>query len=307
MRIYLIRHGQTTGDLEDRYGGDYEDHLTEEGKKQSQKLANKLKNKDIEVIFHSPRIRAVETAKIVSEKLNIKLIKVQDLRERNAYGILTGMVKSQAKKKYPQEVEKLQKDKLYHDVKNSEDYNSFKKRVINIFKEITNKEYKIIAIISHGGPISCIVREVLKLGEFKKLGDCTILEIEKESNFKLISLDGAELENKSYDIVIKKSKIGQFDNGKGVFANRNFKNGEVVIKYNLKPLTKKEFENLSENEKEFTHTHYGTIYLYPKPERYVNHSSHPNTIQDLKKKWDIAKRDIKKGEEITTDAKKDDI
>jgi len=49
MRIYLIRHGQTTGDLGDRYGGDYEDHLTEEGKKQSQKLANKLKNKNIEI------------------------------------------------------------------------------------------------------------------------------------------------------------------------------------------------------------------------------------------------------------------
>ena len=39
------------------------------------------------------------------------------------------------------------------------------------------------------------------------------------------------------DIVIKKSKIGQFD--KGVFANRDFKKGEIVIKYNLKLLTKK--------------------------------------------------------------------
>ena len=109
------------------------------------------------------------------------------------------------------------------------------------------------------------------------------------------------------DVVIKKSKIGQFPNGKGVFANRNFKKGEVVIKYNLKPLTKKEFENLPESEKEFTHMHRGVIHLYSVPERYVNHTSNPNTIQDLKKKCDVAKRDIKKGEEITTDATKDDI
>lgn len=109
------------------------------------------------------------------------------------------------------------------------------------------------------------------------------------------------------DVVIKKSKIGQFPNGKGVFANRDFKKGEVVIKYNLKPLTKEEFENLSESEKEFTHKHLGIIQLYSVPERYVNHTSNPNTIQDLKNKCDVAKRDIKKGEEITTDASKDEI
>ena len=109
------------------------------------------------------------------------------------------------------------------------------------------------------------------------------------------------------DVVIKKSKIGQFPNGKGVFANRDFKKGEVVIKYNLKPLTGEEFEDLPESEKEFTHKHLGVIYLYSVPERYVNHTSNPNTIQYLRKKCDVAKRNIKKGKEITTDATKDEI
>lgn len=107
------------------------------------------------------------------------------------------------------------------------------------------------------------------------------------------------------DIVIKKSKIGQFD--KGVFANRDFKKGEVVIKYNLKPLTKQEFQKLPDSEKRFTHRHRGGIYLYPSPARYVNHSTNPNTIQNLKGRYDIARRKIRKGEEITTDATKDDV
>lgn len=55
------------------------------------------------------------------------------------------------------------------------------------------------------------------------------------------------------DIIIKKSKIGQFD--KGVFANKDFKKGEIVIKYHLTPLTRKEFEKLPEIEKQFTHKH----------------------------------------------------
>ncbi len=104
------------------------------------------------------------------------------------------------------------------------------------------------------------------------------------------------------DVIIKKGNLF----GKGVFANRDFKKGEIVIKYNLKPLIQQEFENLPEMEKNFTHTHWGVTYLYPSPERYVNHSSSPNTHPNLKEQCDVATRDIKKGEEITTDATKDD-
>ncbi len=95
--------------------------------------------------------------------------------------------------------------------------------------------------------------------------------------------------------------------GKGVFANKDFKKGDVVIKYKLKLLTEKKFQKLSKREKYFVHTHFGKKYLYSMPERYVNHSSRPNTIQDLKKKYDLALRNIKKGEKITTNAAKDDV
>ena len=104
-------------------------------------------------------------------------------------------------------------------------------------------------------------------------------------------------------IIIGKGNLA----GKGVYANRDFKKGEVVIQYNLKPLVEEESENLPASEKMFTHEHWGTIYLYSEPERYVNHSDNPNTYQDLTSKSDIALRDIQKGEAITTDARKDDI
>ncbi len=105
------------------------------------------------------------------------------------------------------------------------------------------------------------------------------------------------------DVIIKKGQIF----GKGVFAARNFKKGEIVIQYHLIPLTEQAFARLSKKERYFTHRHYDAIYLYSVPERFVNHSSKPNTIQDLRNKCDIALRAIKKGEEITTDATQDDI
>ncbi len=105
------------------------------------------------------------------------------------------------------------------------------------------------------------------------------------------------------DITIGKGNLA----GKGVYADRNFKAGEVVITYHLKSLTDQEFEDLPEPEKMFVHIHYGIKYLYSEPERYVNHSSDPNTRQDLETKQDVAIRDIAKREMITTDATKDDV
>ncbi|MBI3485921.1 SET domain-containing protein [Candidatus Daviesbacteria bacterium] len=105
------------------------------------------------------------------------------------------------------------------------------------------------------------------------------------------------------DLIFGKGELA----GKGVYANRDFKKGEIVIKYNLKPLTKEEYKNLPKSEKMFAHTHWGVIHLYSEPERFVNHSPTPNTHQDLVKKCDIAFRDIKKGEMITTDDTKDDV
>ena len=94
---------------------------------------------------------------------------------------------------------------------------------------------------------------------------------------------------------------------KGVYANKDFKKSDIVIKYNLKLLTKDQYKKLPKSERKFTHVHNGKIYLYSIPERYVNHSDNPNTISDLEKQCDIALRDINKGEQITTDSTKDDI
>ncbi len=103
-------------------------------------------------------------------------------------------------------------------------------------------------------------------------------------------------------------KIGSGNiNGKGVYADRDFKEDEVVIKYHLTPLTTMEYEKLPKDKKPFVHTHDGKKYLYAEPERYVNHSSSPNTKQDFGRKCDIATEDIKKGEMITTDREEERV
>ncbi|MGH7881337.1 MAG: DUF4440 domain-containing protein [Candidatus Dormibacteraceae bacterium] len=89
--------------------------------------------------------------------------------------------------------------------------------------------------------------------------------------------------------------------GKGVYAARDFKKGELVVPYNFKELTPAEFDTLPHSEREWTHSFWGKIYLFPEPARYVNHADNPSTFPDLDRRGDFALRPIKKGEIITID------
>lgn len=192
MKIFIIRHGQTTGDIEDRFGGAYDDELTEEGRTQATNLAEKLVSLGIEKIYASPLKRAQETAGIISKKVDAPVVTIENIRERNHYGILTGMVKAEAKDKYP-EIAELVKDK-FKTVEGGEGYKDFGKRVTEAFAEITNSDHQTIAIISHGGAIRYIFREILNKGEID-VDDCGFAEL-KIVNGKpeLITTDGIDLE-----------------------------------------------------------------------------------------------------------------
>ncbi len=97
------------------------------------------------------------------------------------------------------------------------------------------------------------------------------------------------------DVIIKNSKI----EGKGVFAPRNFKKGECIIKWDISnQLTPAQEKKLSETEKKYVAHINGKIILQQSPAKYVNHSCNPNThIENFS---DVAIKDIKKGEEITS-------
>ncbi len=100
------------------------------------------------------------------------------------------------------------------------------------------------------------------------------------------------------DVIVGNGKLA----GKGIYAAHDFEEGDIVMQYNLQELSQEEFNNLPQEERMFTHSFWGKIYLYPEPARYVNHSPKPNTQQDLLKMCDYAIRLIKKGEMITTNA-----
>lgn len=188
MKLFLIRHGETTGDVEDRYGGIYDDNLTERGRQQAEDLADKLADEGIQKIFCSPLARAKQTAEFVQYKTGAEVVELFDVRERNHYGVLSGMTKTEAKRDYPELVE-LVADK-FSTVQGGESYHDFGGRVESAFAGVQNSNHDTVAVLTHGGVLRYIFRDILGLGEIK-VGDCGYAEFGiVDGSPELIKADG---------------------------------------------------------------------------------------------------------------------
>lgn len=69
--IYLVRHGQSKGNKENRMRGRHDFPLTAEGEQQAKALAKIAKEWDLSAIFTSPLIRAKKTAKYIGKECGI--------------------------------------------------------------------------------------------------------------------------------------------------------------------------------------------------------------------------------------------
>lgn len=190
--IYFIRHGETTGDIENLYGGDYDDHLTEKGQEEARALGEKLREKNIQVIFTSPLLRAQETAAILNSHHEVPVKVDSKLKERDWYGELTGMNKDVAKEKFPDLVALLSDRK--NTLPRGESYDDFVERTSESLREIcADEKYERIAVVSHGGAMRVLFRDILRQGEID-FGNCAFAELSFNGDaFSLITMDGITL------------------------------------------------------------------------------------------------------------------
>jgi len=173
MKVFLIRHGETTGDLEDRYGGNYDDHLTLRGKEQLAETASRLKGKDIQIIFSSNLIRAKESAQIIQQELGCDFQVVDGIQERN-YGVLAGLTKEEALERYPEAVESHKNPE--NTDPEGESLADFQNRALEAFKSLFSRDYPTVAIVSHGGPLKQVLK-YLNIPIPPKIGDGEIIEV----------------------------------------------------------------------------------------------------------------------------------
>ncbi|MCI5648859.1 MAG: histidine phosphatase family protein [Fusicatenibacter sp.] len=152
IRMAMIRHGKTHGNLQGRYIGVTDEPLCEEGISE----LKEMETDTVELLFVSPMLRCIETAELLYPYA--KKIQIPELAECN-FGEFEN-------KNY----QELQDNQKYQDWVDSmatlafpggESLQEFKNRCIRGFDKVVDtcirRHYKNVALIVHGGTIMSIM------------------------------------------------------------------------------------------------------------------------------------------------------
>ncbi len=108
-RVYLVRHGATVLTSEDRFAGATNVQLSEEGRGQALRLAQRLSGEKPDAIYSSPMDRTMETARILAEPHGLEVTPRDGLREIS-HGRWEQMTRREVEAKYPEEAAAWDKD-----------------------------------------------------------------------------------------------------------------------------------------------------------------------------------------------------
>ena len=101
-RIFLIRHGATVLTAEDRFAGATDVPLSDIGREQVRRLAERLRDDGISAVYASPLGRTMETGRILAEPHGLEVQARPGLREIS-HGRWEQMTRREVEEKYPEE------------------------------------------------------------------------------------------------------------------------------------------------------------------------------------------------------------
>ena len=159
--LYLIRHGQSAGNAEGRFGGHGPTPLSELGVQQADKTAKVMAKEGIDAIYSSDLLRAVQTATPLAELLGLRVRKSEAFRERHV-GVLEGLTFDESKQAFPKDYYALVNRTVNHVITEGESYRQLLRRITAKLNEIMRLHSgERIAIFSHTGAICFLTLHLL--------------------------------------------------------------------------------------------------------------------------------------------------
>jgi len=108
-RVFMVRHGATVSSAEDRFAGATDVALSDEGREQTRRLADRLSHEKIMAVYASPLGRTVETAQILAGPHKLEVQTRDGFREIN-HGRWEQMTRREVEEKFPEEAAEWEKD-----------------------------------------------------------------------------------------------------------------------------------------------------------------------------------------------------
>lgn len=159
-RLCLIRHGETTWNVEKRLQGHTDIPLNSRGEAQALQMAQAIKSTKLkfDVLYTSDLKRAFDTANALVQLLDMQAQVDSALRERH-FGALQGLSIEEAPQLKPDIWRAHISRELDHELEGGESIRQFASRVQGALDAIVQQhEGKTILLVSHGGTLDMMYR-----------------------------------------------------------------------------------------------------------------------------------------------------
>lgn len=197
-KLFLIRHGQSAGNAEGRFGGHSPTPLSDLGLRQADSAAKALQKEGIAAIFSSDLLRAVQTAEPLSRLIDVPVVPTAAFRERNV-GVLEGLTFDESKAAHPEDFYALVNRNLNHVITEGESYRELLHRSTEELWRILNTHIGgRVAIFSHTGVICYLTLHLMgaihrgtKTTPWLITSNCGInrFEIRSRRNIRVLALN----------------------------------------------------------------------------------------------------------------------
>ena len=159
--VVIIRHGQSQGNAEGRFGGHTDTPLSPRGRKQAQATARALASEKFSAIYSSDLPRAIETASPLAKLVGIPLETTDALRERSV-GVMEGLTFEEAAEQHPEQYQALLHRDFEHVLAGGESYRQTLDRASRQLDEaIEQHKGGRIALFAHTGTICILILHLM--------------------------------------------------------------------------------------------------------------------------------------------------
>ena len=154
--VLLIRHGQSKGNAERRFGGHTATPLSARGRNQAEVTARTLKSESLTAIYSSDLARAMETARPLANMTGLTIQGTSAFRERDV-GVMEGLTFEDAAQQHPEQYAALLRRDFEYVLTGGESYRQLLDRAVQKLDAIIESHRGgKIALFSHTGTI-CIL------------------------------------------------------------------------------------------------------------------------------------------------------
>lgn len=162
-KIYLVRHGETTWNLEGKTQGIKDSQLSKNGLLQAEALGRRLSNENIEIIYSSSLKRARRTSEIIAGILGIPCQFNHQLIEMN-FGLWEGLTIEEIGKNYPTELRRWRETPHEANIPEGESIINAQKRIVSYINGVilSSKENNIL-VVSHSTVIKLYLLHILNM------------------------------------------------------------------------------------------------------------------------------------------------